>query len=611
MAKLPAKPMPNSRHSSDFVAARKIVLPLILLIVAVVVSIVLLLFYSAKKADMDARVVSETNAQQILVDKANQLAMLAKDYAYWSATIEHAYHVQDLVWIEKNIGSYLTDSFGISDLFIVGQADNIALALQDGQPIKPNTFTNMRAGLTALIAQARESGPVPEPVSAIIMVEGFPSLAGAAVLAHEDNREEPVSDPRPVLVLIKRFDENYLFDMADSFGLSGLQLIPLASSSPASDLAFINLYGLDQNQLGRLVWMSPQPGASVLDYIKIPLSLSLALIAIIGFLITRGSVATARELAEANLQTTQLSHAIEQTHCSVFIAHRSGALEYANSQCLSLFNQSPDHIAALTLSELIPVGTYPRLYRALMSAFNDQTSWAGEFEHQAADGTRLWLHASITPNNDDELFDTLVCVATDISDMKQAFDEMAHLASHDALTGLVNRRLFRELLDQTITLARRDNSRSALIYLDLDGFKPVNDLLGHAVGDQLLMEVAQRLEHNVRESDTVARVGGDEFIVLLHNTENREAAEHTVINILTHLAQPLEVAGQRVTVSGSAGIAMIPEEGLDADDLIKKADLALYQCKNKGGNSYIFYSDRVAMNEWPKSLNPDQLDRLD
>ncbi|MEH6651331.1 MAG: diguanylate cyclase [Motiliproteus sp.] len=602
--------MPNSCNSSDHVVARKIVLPLILLIVSVVISIVMVLFYSAEKADIDASAASEVNTQQVLVDKRNQLAMLAKDYAYWSDTVAYAYQDQDLVWIEKNIGSYLTDTFGISDLFLISQADEMVLALRNGLPVDWSDTGNIGQDLGELASRARESGAVPEPISAIMVVDGFPSLVGVAVLAYDDDRVVPVSDPRPVLFLIKRFDETLLSGMAESFGLNQLQTLPVEPDDHASNLASINLYGVHDKLLGRLAWLPSLPGTSVINFIKLPLSISLALIALIGFYITRGSVATARQLDEANRQTTQLNHAIEQTHCSIFIANRSGALAYANTQCLNLFQSTANGVVG-TLSELIQVGKYPRLHRALMSAFNDGVSWDGEFEHQAVDGTRLWLHASITPNCDDEQCDTLVCVVTDISDMKQAFDEMAHLASHDVLTGLVNRRLFRELLDQTINLSRRDNSRSALLYLDLDDFKEVNDTLGHAVGDQLLIGVAERLKHNVRESDTVARVGGDEFIVLLHNTESRDAVEHTVINILTHLAQPLDIAGHQVKISGSAGIAMIPDEGLDADDLIKKADLALYQCKSKGGNSYIFFSERMARNEWPKNRLADELDRLD
>ena len=266
---------------------------------------------------------------------------------------------------------------------------------------------------------------------------------------------------------------------------------------------------------------------------------------------------------------------------------------------MKLFRCHPEAMETQKLSGLFPAEKYPRLARALQLAFNEQANWTGEFEHQAADGTKLWVHAAVSPIRERKRCSHVVCVVTDITNMKQAFDEMAHLAAHDVLTGLLNRRLFNELLEQATHLARRDAGHYAMLYLDLDGFKEINDTLGHSAGDQLLVKLAERLKGSVRESDVVARVGGDEFIVLLQNIDSRSDVEHTTINILTRLSRPMKISGHPVRISASAGIAIIPDDGLDPDRLIRRADLALYQGKSFGGNSYHFFSKE--MEKWDDS----------
>lgn len=175
--------------------------------------------------------------------------------------------------------------------------------------------------------------------------------------------------------------------------------------------------------------------------------------------------------------------------------------------------------------------------------------------------------------------------------LKKAHDDLSHLANHDFLTGLANRRLFNELLDQTIHTAKRDNTSCAMIYLDLDDFKKVNDTFGHQAGDQVLITVTNRLKEIVRESDNIARIGGDEFIVLLRNTSSHDDIEATVQKILTKLAQPIQIPGNEVQISASVGIAVIPADGIEAETLIRKTDMALYESKKLGRNTYKFYSE--------------------
>ncbi len=172
-------------------------------------------------------------------------------------------------------------------------------------------------------------------------------------------------------------------------------------------------------------------------------------------------------------------------------------------------------------------------------------------------------------------------VTTDITEQQQAAERIRHLAHHDSLTGLPNRLLFNDRLGQAISLAKRDSRRFALLYLDLDRFKPVNDTLGHSAGDEVLRNAAARIRQQVRESDPVARVGGDEFTVILHDIGSRENVVPIAEKLIAALSQPfqLERQGQSVNIGTSIGIAIYPDDARDHETLVKLADAAMYRAK--------------------------------
>lgn len=222
--------------------------------------------------------------------------------------------------------------------------------------------------------------------------------------------------------------------------------------------------------------------------------------------------------------------------------------------------------------------------------------------HQISPGTHARIN-SVTSQTDDEIVqlvndvNRLLGVVEDTLNeereqrvlIEQLQQKYQHLAHHDLLTGLPNRSLFTDRLQQMLVHAKRDTLHCALIFLDLDRFKPINDTLGHDIGDRVLKEVARRLHTAVRESDTVARIGGDEFVVLLPVIEDKIDARTVAEKILHVLEQPFKIGGHTLQIGSSIGIAVYPEHGADEINLVKNADTAMYQAKENGRNQVRMY----------------------
>jgi diguanylate cyclase (GGDEF)-like protein/PAS domain S-box-containing protein len=191
---------------------------------------------------------------------------------------------------------------------------------------------------------------------------------------------------------------------------------------------------------------------------------------------------------------------------------------------------------------------------------------------------------------------TAVCVngtLLDVTDRKLAEERLAHLAHHDALTGLPNRTLFQERLSQALLHAQRNEGVVAVLYLDLDRFKSVNDTLGHSVGDALLKVVASRLTSVVRISDTVARSGGDEFIIVLADVARESDVQNIAEKVIEAFIEPYVVGRDEFFISTSVGVSLFPQDGVDADTLVKNADAAMYQAKERGRNNIQYYAAEI------------------
>jgi diguanylate cyclase (GGDEF)-like protein len=306
------------------------------------------------------------------------------------------------------------------------------------------------------------------------------------------------------------------------------------------------------------------------------------------------SARAARNLRELEEKQAAIVRAMPDT---IFVLHRDGTyLDYKvgyGTQHLAV----PGEFLGRNIAEVLPAEVTEIIGRAIRLALDQGELQSTHYELAMPDGIHYY-EARIAPSG----VDKVVAILRDITSLKLNEEKIRRLAYFDPLTGMPNRLNFIERVDSDLLRARRENLRLALLFLDLDGFKRINDTFGHSAGDLLLQSVAERLKEKLRASDIVerlapdapglhfARLGGDEFTITLPDIKDSTTASLIAERALAVLGLPFEIAGQAITVTASIGIAVFPEDGGDAASLLKHADTAMYHAKDQGRNNWQMYN---------------------
>ncbi len=295
---------------------------------------------------------------------------------------------------------------------------------------------------------------------------------------------------------------------------------------------------------------------------------------------------TSRFAAEAALRDSELRYRLlfEQNAAGVCVSEVPGRILDCNVTFASMLGYARSELIGRDAGQLY---ARPSQRMDLLSVLGDSlTLNSVELELRKKDGQAIWGLINVTMAGE-RIHTTVV----DISDRKRAEEQIEFHAYHDVLTHLPNRKLFADRLTQSISRARRAGKPLAVMFVDLDHFKSINDTLGHEAGDELLLEMAIRLRANVRDDDTVARLGGDEFTIILAELRQPEDAVNVAEKIIKAVEQPLTIAGTSIEVSASIGISLFPDDGSDAESLLRNADSAMYRAKEAGRNTYQLCTD--------------------
>ncbi len=305
-----------------------------------------------------------------------------------------------------------------------------------------------------------------------------------------------------------------------------------------------------------------------------------------------------RDLQRSQLSLKRLHLAVSQSQMALVLLDEQLNIEEANPAFESMTGHAIESVIGQELFRLIwSSKNTPKLLDELIDHLKQGRYWQGEVTLRRANGFRFWVKLAVTtiqPEGEGEHLGFLLTME-DISERKEYEKQLIQQANFDALTGLPNRVLGFDRLQQAMRMGQRQNRKTAVMYLDLDRFKQVNDTLGHRVGDLLLIEVANRLKQCMRPYDVVARLSGDEFLIVLSGVEDPVTVEHVAEKILHVLSQPFTVEKRDLHVGASIGVSVIPDDGEDPEEILRYADTAMYQAKQAGRNCFKYYTQ--SMNE--------------
>ena len=425
--------------------------------------------------------------------------------------------------------------------------------------------------------------PAADPKPLILLVDDMPTnLHLLAATLKGDYRIKTATSGPSALELAQREDrpDLILLDvmMPEMDGIEVLRRLHANPETREIPVIFVSADASEQSQLETL-----ELGAD--DYLIKPV-ITTILLARVRNLLQRKRVEQQLRLA---------AHVFEHSGEAILITDHANKIIEVNPSFTKLTGYSPEDVKGEDPKMLSCGRTTAEEYRTMWQDILDMGIWKGELWDRRKDGgiyPKL-LTISVVRNPRGEI-DFHIGSFADISEQKATEERIRHLAHHDSLTGLPNRLYLSIALDQALASARREQAGLALMFIDLDRFKVINDTLGHNIGDLLLIETSRRLRDSVRESDIVARLGGDEFVVVLTGRGAVPDADAVARKIVLSLRQSYLIQGHTLDSTPSIGISIFPTDGSDAESLMKHADTAMYHAKEQGRNTIRFFD--AAMN---------------
>lgn len=540
---------------------------------------------------------SEAKKASLLAEKAVQslrrsLVTTTKDYAFWGDAYRNLHLKLDNEWafVQENLGPTLYPDFGINGVFVVQGSGQTIYSVVDGERAQVSASQWLGQPLDKILQAARAGEEHEIPVSAFANVNGVLALIGAAAITPgTDPTVRRKEGPASVLMFVKLLDSRRLESIGDSFGVQSLRLAPLKAAN-GSGLALG-----DRGALGALLWTPPTPGRDMLAFMLPLLGVFALIVYLMVWIILRRATAAATflDISHVALQRSQAALAISEARFrDVAEASSDWIWEVDGQGRFTYLSERFEVITGFARSAWLGMAIEELLSGeegSLLAWLNHRSRGANaSFQCTCVDreGGQRILRVTARGMQGQGFRGT----AMDITEDVEARKRIEYLSEHDVLTGLPNRERLRDFLEGRLKSALTSKNPLVMLSIDLDRFKPVNDLLGHAVGDRVLLETARRLGECVRSGDLVARVGGDEFVMVITGLLDTGEIEALCRRLIDSLEQPIQLEGQDIFISASIGIALAPSDAREAAELLRYSDIALYEAKASGRGTWRFYA---------------------
>ncbi|WP_296187306.1 bifunctional diguanylate cyclase/phosphodiesterase [Pseudomonas sp. UBA1879] len=593
--------MPNHSPSLDGVRHRRFSVTIIRaslfkfvgLLTGVFLLTAYLLIYLAHDLDRVEEVESAFYTDKAVKALEKTVTATVKDYAFWGDAYKHLHARMDTDWayVRQNVGPTLYSDFGFQGVFVVDDTNRTVYSVIKGEMTSIDAAQWLGQSLVDVLAKARDGAEAEKPMTMFVNIGGQPALIAAAAITPGTDPTVVPDDREPsVLLFVDVLDSDRLETLGRDFGVDQLHV------ATPDDLHDRSVFALGENgAAGSLHWNPPKPGERLLG-MGLPLvGFAALLVCLMAWVILRRTTASAQALdtSYASLHASEAALAISEARFrDVVEASSDWVWEIDGQGRFSYLSERFEDVTGLSRQAWLgaPMDELLRTELGSVSQWlslpNRRPDISVQCRYVSPQGQECITRLSARAMDGNGFRGT----ATDVTEEVESRRRIEFLSQHDALTGLPNRTRLREFLDGKLATQPTVDRPLVMLSLDLDRFKPVNDLLGHAAGDCVLNEISSRLADRVRHGDLVARIGGDEFVLILTDLASQEEVETLCRRLIESIERPIRVGEQEVFVSASIGIAMAPADATEATELLRYADIALYEAKAGGRNTWRFYA---------------------
>ena len=552
-----------------------------------------LLVYLAHDLDRNEELESAFYMSKAVQGLEKSISATVKDYAFWGEAYRHLHTAVDTDWayVRQNVGPTLYADFGFQGVFVLNDTDQTVYSVINGQMKSVDASSWLKQSLVSISSKAREGAKAETPTTTFLNIGGRPALvAAAAITPGTDPTIEPDDRKPSVLVFVDILEGPRLETIGKDYGVDQLRV------AAADELGGRSVFALGENAMaGSLHWEPPKPGERLLR-LGLPLvGIAALLVCLMAWAILRRTTASAKALDSSyeSLQSSQCALAISEARFrDVVEASSDWVWEIDDKGRFTYLSERFEDVTGLSRQAWLGEPMNDLLCTELgavsqwLSIPNRRPDISVQCRYVDTKGQQRVTRLSARAMAERGFRGT----ATDVTEEVESRRRIEFLSQHDSLTGLPNRTRLREFLDGKLKMQPTVERPLVMLSLDLDRFKPVNDLLGHAAGDSVLNEISSRLANCIRHGDLVARIGGDEFVLILADVSGQEEVETLCQRLIESIERPIQISEQEVFVSASIGIAMAPTDATEATELLRYADIALYEAKSGGRNTWRFYA---------------------